>query len=75
MYIESFVVTEENHTIEIPKEFYGMEVKVEITSNNPKESAEEIKRKESLKKAFEYWDNNGRDLSNFKFNREEANER
>jgi hypothetical protein len=35
MYIKSFIVTEEHHTIEIPKEFYGQEIKVEINPLQP----------------------------------------
>ncbi len=82
MYIESFVATAENHTIEIPKEFYGKKIEVEIKENPVFNSIVEEPFLRYGSKPFDReaalneLRNNKYSLPpDYKFDRDEANER
>ncbi|MDX2189202.1 MAG: hypothetical protein SFY32_05000 [Bacteroidota bacterium] len=71
MYITTIIPTKENHTIDIPEEFYGKQIKViaqpvsELTDKNTEKKLAEIESMFSKYKKI--------DLVNFVFDRDEAN--
>ena len=71
MYRQIVVPTESEHTIMLPKEFYGLKTEVIAFSleNNLIENAH------SKTDIDSFYDGINLDLSGFKFNRDEANER
>jgi len=69
MYITSFIPTSENHSIEIPKEFFGQKVSVEVKKTIPI-----ISKEERIRKIRSVFDGVRINLSNFKFDRDEAND-
>lgn len=85
MYIKSFVVTEEHHTVEIPKEFYGQNVEVEIKKKEENNTISVSKIAKDSYYKIKNFDREAalKDLrinkyslpSDYKFDREEANER
>ena len=66
MYKEIFTPTAENHTFEIPEEFYGKEIYIEIikSSTGPNNKNEKLKKLEASLKGYRV------DLSNYKFTRD-----
>lgn len=84
MLLTNFIPTADCHTIDIPQQYFGKEISIEILDKSEEvhfkhkskiEAIPETERLENIKIAFQFWDNNSRDLSQFKFNREQANER
>ncbi len=66
--------TKEDLIIHLPEKFIGKNIEVEATElRNLRTSKKE--REKKLKEAFDFFDTISVDMSNFKFNREEANER
>lgn len=64
----------EDLIVHIPDEFLGKKVSIEV---NEMKSIKKNKkdRAKALKKAFDFFNSISVDMSNFKFNRDEANER
>ena len=76
MYRQIFTPTETNNQITIPKEWYGMKVVVQAfpptrsfsANNNDTEIEENNKRREEMLKKYSF------NMSDFKFDRDEAND-
>ena len=70
MYREIIIPTDTHQVIELPEEFIGKEVEI---------IAFPVENKECIKYVFEdalkFWKKNRIDMTNFKFDRIEANER
>ncbi len=82
MYRSIITPKETKLTIELPYEMVGKAVEVlafEIEKKEtPTEKPEDLpvgRRKRTFEEAIAFWDSMAVDMSNFKFNREEANER
>lgn len=73
MFRQIITPSETQYTINFPPEFIGKEV--ELIAFTVKESEQIYDKEQVIKDAIAFWDKNRVDLSNFKFNREEANER
>ena len=71
MYRQIFVPTEKNHNVELPSELYGRKVEV-IAFAIPEEESHMQKPDITLNS---FYDSIRLDLSSFKFDRDEANER
>jgi len=71
MYRKILIPTESQHSVELPKEFYG--VKVEVIAFPFEE--EKLADVSLLSGIDAFYDAIKLDLSDFKFNRDEANER
>lgn len=69
MYREIIIPSHTLHTIELPEEFVGKQVEIIAFS------IEEKEHNHSTKDAFSFWKKHSIDMSNFKFDRSEANER
>lgn len=71
MYIATIFPTKENHTINIPEEFYGKEILLTaqtVVASDHIKFADKLADVESLFSKYRKID-----MSGFKFNREEAN--
>lgn len=66
--------TKEDLVVELPVEYLNKQVEV-IVFKVSDDDEERTEREANLKEAFEFFDNIHADMSNFKFNRDEANER
>jgi hypothetical protein len=67
------ITTREDHiTLEVPQELRGHEI---IVTMDDLDIGKNERRQKNLKEALAFWRSQQVDLSNFKFNREEANER
>ncbi len=66
------VEKEEDLRIELPKEYLNKEV--EVTASEIEDASYEQKRK-NVKEAIDFFNKISVDMSNFKFDRDEANER
>ncbi|MBY0435399.1 MAG: hypothetical protein K2U26_14940 [Cyclobacteriaceae bacterium] len=78
MYRAIITPKETTLTIELPEQMVGKPVEVlafEIEKNGDSISLTSGKRKRTFEEAIALWDSMAVDMSNFKFNREEANER
>jgi hypothetical protein len=82
MYRAIITPKETTLTIELPDQLVGKSVEViafEIEKNEAgimkPEDSKPIKRKRTFEEAVAFWDSIAVDMTNFKFNREEANER
>jgi len=64
----------EDLLLELPEEFLDKEVEIQANEVNGKH-AEEKSREERLKEYFEFLDTIKVDMKDFKFDRDEANER
>jgi hypothetical protein len=60
-------------TIDLPEEMVGKEV--EVLAFELGQAEKNVVKMKSLEEAFAFWDSMAVDMSNFKFDREEANER
>lgn len=70
MYREIIILTNTSQTIEFPEEFVGKPVEIIAFPVEEKEENQSAKEK-----AFEFWKKHSIDMSNFHFDRNEANER
>ena len=70
MYRDIIIPTSTKQTIELPEDFIGRQVEVIAF---PLE--EDMQSSNSGEDAFAFWKKHSIDMSEFKFNREEANER
>lgn len=70
MYREIIIPTNTKQTIEFPKEFVGKQVEIIAFPIDEKETSQT-----KTEKAFKFWKKHSIDMSNFKFDRSEANER
>ncbi|MEO8824071.1 MAG: hypothetical protein ABI366_10910 [Ginsengibacter sp.] len=70
MFREIVIPTDTTQTIEFPEEFIGKQVEIIAFPVGEKE-ASQFKREE----AFKFWKKHSIDMSHFKFDRNEANER
>ena len=70
MYREIIIPTNTTQTIEIPEEFIGKQVEIIAFAIEEKETDQS-----KNEKAFKFWKKHSIDMSNFKFDRSEANER
>ncbi|HET7361464.1 MAG TPA: hypothetical protein VFI78_05985 [Salinimicrobium sp.] len=70
MYREIIIPTKKRQTIEFPEEFIGKQVEIIIFPIEEKET-----NLSKTEKAFKFWKKHRFDMSNFKFDRLEANER
>lgn len=73
MYRAIVVAKENKLIINLPDRLVGKELEV-LPFELEKEEKNSVKKK-SLEEAFAFWDSVAVDMSNFKFDREEANER
>jgi hypothetical protein len=69
------IPTQKSFTIELPEDFIGNEVELTLEKKdsklNPQTNLEKVKRKKALEASLQDF---RIDLSNFKFNRDEAND-
>ncbi|MFN0049322.1 MAG: hypothetical protein ACKVOU_09385 [Cytophagales bacterium] len=72
MYIATLIPTKECHTIDIPEVFYGQEIVVTAQSISSKNSKSDISKTTEIEAIFSKY--RQIDLSNFKFDRDEAND-
>ena len=70
MYREIIIPSHTRHTIELPKELVGKQVEIIAFSIEEKEHSHSTNTD-----AFNFWKKHSIDMSNFKFDRSEANER
>lgn len=70
MYREIIIPECTTQTIELPEEFVGKQVEIIAFSIEEKKS-DQFK----IEKALKFWKENSIDMTNFKFDRSEANER
>ena len=70
MYREIITPTDTHQVIELPEEFIGREVEIIAFPVETKKY-----KKRFLKDALKFWKDNSIDMTNFKFDRIEANER
>lgn len=70
MYHVIIIPTATKQTIQFPEEFIGKEIEIVAYPVGDK-----ISKEKSTDKALEFWKANSIDMSNFKFDRSEANER
>lgn len=70
MYREIIIPTNTKQTIELPVEFVGKQIEVIAFPIEEKED-----NQPETEDAFEFWKKHSIDMSNFKFDRSEANER
>lgn len=70
MYREIITPTNTQQTIEFPEEFVGKQIEVIAFPINEKENLQE-----EMEDAFKFWKKHSVNMSNFKFDRSEANER
>ncbi len=70
MFREIVVPTNTKQTIEFPKEFIGKQVEIIAFTIEEKTIG-----KLETEKAFDFWKSQSIDMSNFEFDRNEANER
>lgn len=70
MFREIIIPTETIQTIEFPKEFIGKQVEILAFPIEEKETS-----KSKTREAFKFWKNHSIDMADFKFDRNEANER
>ena len=73
MYRQIIVPNERQFTITFPANFVGKEV--ELIAFTLKETELVTDKEQLTKEALHFWDSHSVDMSNFKFDREEANER
>ena len=66
--------TKDDLIIHLPENFIGKKIEVEASEIRLLKKNKKDKEKK-LKEAFDFFDTISVDMSNFKFNREEANER
>jgi hypothetical protein len=76
MYRQIFIPSEQNANITIPREWYGQLVEVIVFPVNSQENAQPQQNtlEEKREKLDKLLDNHLIDLSDFKFNRDEAND-
>jgi len=70
MYREIIIPTDTTQIIEFPEEFIGKQVEVIAFPVEEKET-----NQSKAANAFEFWKKHSIDMSHFKFDRDEANER
>ncbi|MEO7316944.1 MAG: hypothetical protein ABIW47_17265 [Ginsengibacter sp.] len=70
MYREFIIPTDTHQVIELPEEFIGREVEIIAFPVETK-----MINKHYIEEAFKFWKENSIDMTNFKFDRIEANER
>lgn len=70
MYREIIIPTDTTQTIEFPEEFIGKQVEIIAFPIEEKET-----NQSKAEKAFKFWKKHSIDMSHFKFDRNEANER
>lgn len=70
MYREIIIPTGTHQVIELPEEFIGKEVEIIAFPVETKKC-----NKRHIEEAFKFWKENSIDMTNFKFDRIEANER
>jgi hypothetical protein len=70
MFREIIIPTETRQTIEFPEDFVGKPVEIIAFTIDDKE-----KKQFDSEEAFKFWEEHRVDMSNFKFDRFEANER
>ena len=70
MYREIIIPTDTKQTIEFPEEFIGKQVEIIAFPIEEKET-----NQSKTEQAFNFWRKHSIDMSNFKFDRNEANER
>lgn len=70
MYREIIIPTDTHQVIELPEEFIGREVEIIAFPVETKTI-----NKHHIEDAFKFWKENSIDMTNFKFDRIEANER
>lgn len=73
MYRQIISPSQTQFTINFPQEFVGKEV--ELIAFTLKETEQAADKGKIITEALDFWDCNRVDLSNFKFDRDEANER
>ncbi len=69
MYTQKFIPTKENHTIEVPKEFYGKEILITVVPLDAEKSSSESLVE--IEKTFAKY--RKINMQNFVFDKEEAN--
>jgi hypothetical protein len=70
MYREIVIPTDTKQTIEFPEDFVGKQVEIIAFPIDEKEV-----NQSKAEQAFDFWRKHSIDMSNFKFDRNEANER
>lgn len=73
MYRQIITPNQTQFTVNFPPEFVGKEV--ELIAFTLKEAESVPDRAQLVKDALDFWNNHRVDMSNFKFDRDEANER
>ena len=68
MFQQIFVPTQQHHSVELPDEFYGKKVQVIVIPVDDN-------KQQMIQDADAFYDSIRLDFSDFKFDREEANER
>jgi hypothetical protein len=71
MYVTTIIPTKENHTVEIPEEFYGKEVRISAEALNDESNKKNLSNVEDIKSLFSKY--NKVRMTDFKFDRNEAN--
>lgn len=71
MYTKTIIPTKENHTVEVPEEFFGKKILVTVEPIEKEVDLSYLEKMELVEKTFASYEKV--DLTNFVFDREEAN--